>query len=180
MREIVRAGMTLRKIQPGVCRLQWMGQQPPIESRGTRSFTAYTVERRVFAQDGSFSSMLQDLKSIAQKAEKQKTANHQTMSTRRSRPDLACPLCEAGLPLLGEDHISKLQSGTPAMRCRKEIQRGDIKRYREILNAKYPGQRHKHNRHHQIRRPYGDYLYAQDRDKFLRDMCEWLPTLPAP
>jgi hypothetical protein len=49
-----------------------MGQRLTIESRGTRSFTAYTVERRVFAQDGSFSSMLKDLKSIAQKAEKQK------------------------------------------------------------------------------------------------------------
>jgi hypothetical protein len=33
MREIVREGMTLRKIQPSVCRLQWMGQQPTIESR---------------------------------------------------------------------------------------------------------------------------------------------------
>ena len=49
MREIVRAGITLQKIQPGVCRLQWMGQRLTIESRGTRSFTAYTVERRVFA-----------------------------------------------------------------------------------------------------------------------------------
>ena len=134
----------------------------------------------MFAPAGSFPLMSKDLKSIAQQAEKQKNSKHQTMSTRRSRPDLACPLCEAGLPLLGEDHISKLQSGTPAMRCRKEIQRGDIKRYREFLNAKYPGQRHKHNRHHQISRPYGDYLYAQDHDKFLRDMCEWLPTLPAP
>ena len=79
MREIVRAGMTLRKIQPGVCRLQWMGQQPPIESRGTRSFTAYTVERRVFAPAGSFPSMSKDLKSIAQQAEKQKNSKHQTM-----------------------------------------------------------------------------------------------------
>jgi hypothetical protein len=64
------------------------------------------------------------------------------------------------------------------MRCRKKIQRGDIKRYREFLNAKGAGQRHQNNRHHQISRPYGDYLYAQDRDKFLRGMCEWLPTLP--
>jgi hypothetical protein len=66
MREIVRAGITLQKIQPGVCRLQWMGQRLTIESRGTRSFTAYTVERRVFAQDGSFSSMLKDLRNRKQ------------------------------------------------------------------------------------------------------------------
>ena len=45
MREIVRAGITLQKFQPRVCWLQWMGQQLTIESRGTRSFTAYTVER---------------------------------------------------------------------------------------------------------------------------------------
>jgi hypothetical protein len=33
MCEIVRAGITLRKIQHGVCRIQWMGQQLTIESR---------------------------------------------------------------------------------------------------------------------------------------------------
>jgi len=74
MREIVRAGITLQKIQPIECRLQWMGQRLLTELRCTYSFTAYTVERRVFAQDGSFSSMLKDLKSIAQKAEKQKNS----------------------------------------------------------------------------------------------------------
>ena len=73
-REIVRAGITLQKIQPGVYRLQWLRQHLTIESRAIHSFTAYTVETRVFAQAGSFPSMLKDLKSMAQKAEKQKSA----------------------------------------------------------------------------------------------------------
>lgn len=54
-------------------RLQWMRQHLTIESRAIYSFTAYTVETRVFAQAGSFPSMLKDLKSMAQKAEKQKS-----------------------------------------------------------------------------------------------------------
>jgi hypothetical protein len=51
-----------------------MRQHLTIESRAIYSFTAYTVETRVFAQAGSFPSMLKDLKSMAQKAEKQKSA----------------------------------------------------------------------------------------------------------
>jgi hypothetical protein len=92
MREIVRAGITLQKIQPGVCRLQWMGQRLTIESRGTRSFTAYTVERRVFAQDGSFSSMLKDLKSIAQKAEKQKNSQPSDNEYKEKQARLGVPI----------------------------------------------------------------------------------------
>jgi hypothetical protein len=51
-----------------------MRQHLTIASRAIYSFTAYTVETRVFAQAGSFPPMLKDLKSMAQKAEKQKSA----------------------------------------------------------------------------------------------------------
>ncbi len=29
-------------------------------------------------------------------------------------------------------------------------------------------------RYAQLKRPYGDYMYAQDRDKFMVDLREWL------
>ncbi len=55
-----------------------------------------------------------------------------------------------------------------------EIKRGDIKRYREFLNAQDDGVPHKHNQFHQLTRKYGDYLYNQDREKFMVDLVEWL------
>lgn len=41
------------------------------------------------------------------------------------------------------------------------------KEFREFLNAKYKEfNLHKHNRYHQLKRGYGDYLWFQDREKF--------------
>lgn len=55
------------------------------------------------------------------------------------------------------------------------MSRGDIKRFREHLNQENQGQpNHKNGRYEQRTRPYGDYLYAQDREKFMVDMEEWL------
>ena len=71
-----------------------------------------------------------------------------------------------------------------------EIPRGAIRIYREHLNqvnaraierAAEAGvggvePRHRNGRYRQVKRLYGDYLYAQDRDKFMVDLVEWLAT----
>ena len=58
-----------------------------------------------------------------------------------------------------------------------KTKRGDIKRFREHLNSLDDGEsNHQHGRYHQLKRKYGDYLYAQDREKFMVDMAEWLKT----
>jgi hypothetical protein len=54
------------------------------------------------------------------------------------------------------------------------IPRGAIKRFREYLNALPQTVRHRHGPYHQRSRPYGDYLYAQDRERFLVNLREWL------
>lgn len=59
------------------------------------------------------------------------------------------------------------------------IPRGAIKRFREHLNS-LPGPLHRNGPFHQQRRPYGDYLYAQDRDKFMVELAEWLTTAMTP
>jgi hypothetical protein len=49
------------------------------------------------------------------------------------------------------------------------MKRGTIKAFREYLNSKSAaenGGKHRHGPYHQISRPYGDYLYYQDRAKF--------------
>jgi hypothetical protein len=46
------------------------------------------------------------------------------------------------------------------------------------MEAAYPGPNHKHGRYEQRTRPYGDYLYAQDREKFEVDYAEWLEQHP--
>lgn len=61
----------------------------------------------------------------------------------------------------------------PATKCTL-VRRGDVARFRAYLNAQDDGVPHKHNRYHQKTRPYGDYLYAQDREKFMVNMREWL------
>ena len=48
------------------------------------------------------------------------------------------------------------------------------KAFREYLNENYKGMKHKHNQFHQLKRPYGDYLYYQDRVKFNANYEEWL------
>lgn len=57
------------------------------------------------------------------------------------------------------------------------MKRGDIKRYREFLNAEgsITGTLWANGRGRgQRTRQYGDYLYSQDREKFMVDMEEWL------
>lgn len=55
------------------------------------------------------------------------------------------------------------------------IPRGAIKRYREHLNRQTAGEPNwRHRRFGQRTRNYGDYLYAQDRDKFMMELREWL------
>ena len=59
------------------------------------------------------------------------------------------------------------------------IPRGKIKEYRELLNRQHEeagSLKHRHHRYHQRTRPYGDYLYAQDRERFMVNLREWLET----
>lgn len=56
-----------------------------------------------------------------------------------------------------------------------EIPRGAITRFRKYLNETYAdAPKHHHNRYQQRKRAYGDYLYAQDRDKFMMELRNWL------
>jgi hypothetical protein len=58
------------------------------------------------------------------------------------------------------------------------IRRGDVKRFREYLNEHFRDTpKHQNGRYQQKTRPYGDYLYAQDRDMFQFEMREWLASL---
>lgn len=57
-----------------------------------------------------------------------------------------------------------------------KLPRGTIKRFREYLNSLDDGVKHRHFRFQQRTRKYGDYLYAQDREKFMVDLQEWLAT----
>lgn len=54
------------------------------------------------------------------------------------------------------------------------IQRGDIKQFREYLNKLPQAKRHAHRRFRQRTRRYGDYLYHQDRERFMVELKEWL------
>lgn len=57
------------------------------------------------------------------------------------------------------------------------MKRGDIKRFREHLNRLDIGDsKHRHFNYRQKTRLYGDYLYFQDREKFLVEMAEWQAT----
>ena len=40
------------------------------------------------------------------------------------------------------------------------------KQFRQYLNQKHKDKKWKHNRYHQLTRPYGDYLYNQDKTRF--------------
>lgn len=51
-----------------------------------------------------------------------------------------------------------------------KAERENIRRFRAYLNSLESTVNHKHNRYHQRKRPYGDYLYYQDRDKFMADL----------
>lgn len=56
-----------------------------------------------------------------------------------------------------------------------------FKKFRTLLNEqdlanRASGERgmHKNGKYRQTKRAYGDYLYHQDRDKFIHDHNEWL------
>lgn len=54
------------------------------------------------------------------------------------------------------------------------IKRGDIKRFRELMNETYrDAPKHQHFRYQQLTRGYGDYLYSQDNEKFMFELQEW-------
>lgn len=90
-----------------------------------------------------------------------------------------CPLCNIGFKLVGTDHVPSQRHGMiPVTRCRKSVKRIDIARYRNYLNFTHTGIKHRNGRFQQRTRAYGDYLYHQDRDKFIADMCAWLPGNP--
>lgn len=48
------------------------------------------------------------------------------------------------------------------------------KAFREELNRSGYQHSHANNRFGNRKRPYGDYLYAQDREKFEVDYAEWI------
>lgn len=58
------------------------------------------------------------------------------------------------------------------------IPRGAVRRYREHLNTLCGDNKHKHNRYQQRTRKYGDYLYHQDRERFIVELLEWLKNNP--
>lgn len=94
-----------------------------------------------------------------------------------------CHLCEIGFPLDGINHVPTHGLGMiKVTRCRKHIKRGDRNAFRAWLNfkeAETQRTRHNHKRFNQRTRPYGDYLYFQDRQKFDMEMCQWLAATPA-
>lgn len=53
---------------------------------------------------------------------------------------------------------------------RDALPRGAIKRFREHLNTVCADENYRNGRYAQKKRGYGDYLYAQDRDKFFVEM----------
>lgn len=55
----------------------------------------------------------------------------------------------------------------------KKATQNDVKRYREYLND-LPGNKHTERRFGQRSRPYGDYLYAQDKERFYHDLAQWV------
>lgn len=86
----------------------------------------------------------------------------------------SCPLCETGFPLFGPDHIPTQRLGMiPSSRCRKLVTRQDVRRYREHLNN-LPGGKYRERKFGQRTRAYGDYLFHQDKERFMADLCCWL------
>lgn len=77
-------------------------------------------------------------------------------------------------------------AAVPEKRTAPDIPRGAVKAFRELLNrrnqpaheSKTSGAlvdtRYRNGRYRQLKRPYGDYLYAQDREKFLVNLREWI------
>lgn len=87
---------------------------------------------------------------------------------------LRCRCCAEGFPVERGYHIPTQAAGMiPVTKCTL-VRRGDVARFRELLNAEAGARKHRHNRYHQRTRKYGDYLYAQDREKFMVNLREWL------
>jgi len=79
----------------------------------------------------------------------------------------------------------------PTPELSSPIPRGKIAAFRRLLNAQDDANKkhnadkpegditklqtnHRHGRYRQVKRLYGDYLYFQDRDKFMADLRGWL------
>lgn len=61
-----------------------------------------------------------------------------------------------------------------------KYKRGTVKAFREFLNTmSLSGPLHRNGAYHQKTRLYGDYLYAQDRDKFFYDLEDAMQGLIA-
>lgn len=73
--------------------------------------------------------------------------------------------------IAGRDDIREDLKGWEAVKPTKKAFRDHLNR----LHADTPN--HRHNRYQQRTRPYGDYLYAQDRDKFNVEFTEWAASL---
>jgi hypothetical protein len=60
------------------------------------------------------------------------------------------------------------------MKNETSLKRGEIKAFRELLNSRDMGDsRHRHLCYRQRTRLYGDYLYAQDRERFMVELAQW-------
>jgi hypothetical protein len=87
---------------------------------------------------------------------------------------LRCKCCAVGFPLEDGWHIPTQRLGMiPPTKCTL-IRKGDVQRYRDHLNAQDDGRKWRNFRRGQRVRKYGDYLYAQDREKFMVELREWL------
>lgn len=88
-------------------------------------------------------------------------------------------LVEIKEALLSADRAQRALAKDDAMSrtypiARSAIPRGKIQEFRQHLNALPQTTKHKHNQFHQRTRSYGDYLYYQDREKFMVDLHDWL------
>lgn len=103
---------------------------------------------------------------------------------------MTCPICHKPVTAVHFACQSGARGGAiggcstspaKAQAARENGKRGgrpNIKEFREYLND-LPGPNHHHDRYEQRTRKYGDYLYAQDREKFMADMAEWLKAKAA-
>jgi hypothetical protein len=49
----------------------------------------------------------------------------------------------------------------------------DVREFRDYLNN-IEAPKHREGRFHQLSRKYGDYLYHQDRERFMVDLLDWI------
>lgn len=75
-------------------------------------------------------------------------------------------------------HVVRNGHGVVILRFKHRVPKISKKKFREYLNVTYPDRdRYTVNGGGRVygatKRPYGDYLYAQDRDKFNAEYAEW-------